>query len=290
MSEDTPLPGGACRGITRRLCKLARAPLASLAVSLAVIGAATPPSVAQEAPPPEGAQDSGGLGHPQFFVTPYLWLAGVYATTQTPLERVSTVDSSVGPFEMLGHLEGAPFMGSVEIRDGPFGLLGDALHVPVSTKVTTRNVFFQGGNVALATNTGTALVVYRVLSAPNQFADFGGGFRAWGFTANISLNPGLRPGVAVNRTAGWGDPLLAGRYHYDFGNGVGLTAYGDLGGFGLGAHTDWQVVGTVDYALNSWINLHLGYRSLNFNYSASDSNLGFDVHMRGPIFAGTFRF
>jgi hypothetical protein len=43
--------------------------------------------------------------------------------------------------------------------------------------------------LALATNIGTALVVYRVLSAPNQFADFGGGFRAWGFSSNISLNP-----------------------------------------------------------------------------------------------------
>ena len=74
------------------------------------------------------------------------------------------------------------------------------------------------------------------------------------------------------------------------GNGVGLTAYGDLGGLDLGAHTDWQVIGTVDYDLNSWINLHLGYRSLNFDYTSSNGNLGFNVHMRGPIFAGTFRF
>jgi hypothetical protein len=236
------------------------------------------------------AQEATGFGQPQFFVTPYLWLAGVYATTQTPLERLPTVNSSVGPFEMLGHLEGAPFMGSAELRDGPIGLLGDFLHVPVSTKITTRNVLFQGGNAALATDTGTALLLYRVFSAPNQFADFGGGFRAWGFSANLSLNPGLLSGVSVNRSASWGDPLLAGRYHFDFGNGFGLTAYGDLGGFGVGAHTDWQLIGTADYALNSWINLHLGYRSLNFNYSASDSNLGFDVHMRGPIFAGTFRF
>jgi hypothetical protein len=88
----------------------------------------------------------------------------------------------------------------------------------------------------------------------------------------------------------WGDPLIGGRYHFDFGNGFGLSVYGDVGGFDLGAHTDWQVIGTVDYALNSWINLHLGYRSLNFNYTSSNGNLGFDVHMRGPIFAGTFRF
>jgi hypothetical protein len=45
-----------------------------------------------------------------------------------------------------------------------------------------------------------------------------------------------------------------------------------------------------DYAPSAWLNLHLGYRSLNFNYAASDSNLGFNVHLRGPILAGTFRF
>jgi hypothetical protein len=75
--------------------------------------------------------------------------------------------------------------------------------------------------------------------------------------------------------------------------GIGLsgaTTYGDGGGFGLGAHTDWQVIGTLDYALNSWISLRAGYRSLNFNYSSDIGSVGFNVHMRGPIFAGTFRF
>jgi hypothetical protein len=246
-----------------------------------VIGAATPPA---------GAQDSGDLGHPQVFITPYLWLGGVYATTQTPLARAPAVNSSVGPFEMLGDLDGAPFMGSAEIRVGPIGLLGDVLHIPVETNITTRNVFFQGGKAAVTQNTGTALALYRLVDAPNQFADHGIGFRSWGFGVNVQLNPGILPGANVNRRAGWGDPLIAGRYHYDFGNGFGATTYADIGGFGLGAHTDWQVMGTVDYALNSWINLHVGYRSLNFNYSSDDGNLGFNVHIRGPLFAGTFRF
>ena len=51
-----------------------------------------------------------------------------------------------------------------------------------------------------------------------------------------------------------------------------------------------SVIGTAEYAPNSWLNLRLGYRSLNFNYQASNSNLGFNVHMKGPIFAATFRF
>ena len=162
--------------------------------------------------------------------------------------RAPEVNSSVGPFEMLGDLDGVPLMGSAEIRVGPIGLLGDVSHVPVETNITTRNVFFRGGQAALRTNTGTALVLYRLVDAPNQFADLGVGFRSWGFGINVSA------------------------------------------GSASGAHTDWQAMGTVDYALNSWITLRAGYRSLNFNYSASDSNLSFNVHMRGPIFAGTFRF
>ena len=72
--------------------------------------------------------------------------------------------------------------------------------------------------------------------------------------------------------------MLAGRYRRELGNGFGLTAYGDVGGFGLGAHTDWQLIGTVDYAPALWLNLRLGYRSLNFDYTASGGfDLGFNV-------------
>jgi hypothetical protein len=236
------------------------------------------------------AEEATGIWQPQVLVTPYLWLSGIYGTIQTPIEQASTVNVNVGPFQVLGDLVGAPFMGSAEIRFGPIGLLGDMLHVPLSAPVSTRNVFYNGGHVGLTANPGTAVALYRFVDSPNQFADFGGGFRAWGFYATVELNPGLRPGAATKQQAGWGDPLLAGRYHYDFGNGFGATAYGDVGGFGLGAHTDWQVMGTLDYALNSWISLRAGYRTLNFNYTTEIGSVGFNVHMRGPIFAGTFRF
>jgi hypothetical protein len=256
--------------------------LASLAVALAAIVAGLRPACAQDMPSP------GGM---QFFVTPYLWLSGINTTTKTPLAREPEVNSDVSVIDLLSHLSGAPFMGSAEIRDGPFGLLGDVLHVPVSTTIRTRDVLFQGGKAALTTNTGTALFLYRALEDPSQFADVGGGFRAWGFSMNLNLNAGALPATSVSRSAGWGDPLLAGRYHRELGNGFGLTAYGDVGGFGVGAHIDWQVVGTIDYALNPSTNLRLGYRSLNFNYQSSGGfDLGFNVHMKGPILAATFRF
>jgi hypothetical protein len=266
----------------RRPHKSVFAALASLAVGLAMMGGGSHRACAQDATLP------GGM---QIFVTPYLWLPGINANIKTPLPRASSVDASVSAIDVLSHLDGVPFMSALEIRDGPIGLLGDILHMPVSANVTTRNVFYNGGKAALTANTGTAMILYRALDVPGQFADLGVGFRAWGFKANLTLNPGNLPGNHVSRSAGWGDPLIGGRYHYDFGNGWGLTAYGDVGGFDLGAHTDWQVIGTVDYAPNPWINLRLGYRSLNFAYEPDSAfNTGFNVHMKGPIVAATFRF
>jgi hypothetical protein len=236
------------------------------------------------------AQDTPTPGEYQFFVTPYLWLASVHTTTLTPIDRVPQVDSNVSTIDLLSKLKGAPFMGSFEARYGNWGFLADVIHLPVGTNITTRNLLVQGGNAALEADTGTGIVLYRFLQDPVQFADGGLGFRAWGFSSDLTLNPGQLQGVALNRTGSWTDPLIGGRYHRDIGNGFGLTAYGDIGGFGVGAHIDWQVLGTVDYSLSPSWNLHLGYRSLNFNITGSQGRFGFDVHLRGPILAGTFRF
>jgi hypothetical protein len=111
-------------------------------------------------------------------VTPYLWLASVHATTLTPLEREPQVNSKVSTINLLSHLDGVPFMRSFEARYGSLGFLVDAIHLPVSTNITTHDVFFQGGNAALKADTGTEIALYRFLEDPMQFADAGLGFRA----------------------------------------------------------------------------------------------------------------
>ena len=283
----------------RHTCQFIVSRFASLAIAVAVIATGGVPARAQQAPPPAGPPPllPGGPAPPpsplasglQVTVTPYLWLAGVNAAISTPLARAPVVNASVGAFQLLGHLNGVPFLGSVEISDGPFSLFGDALHLPVGTSITTRNIFFSGGSAALTANTGTADLFYHWIAQPTQSLDAGVGFRAWAFTENLTLNGRIVRTVNVDQTAQWADPLIAARYHHDFGNGFGLTAYGDFGGFGVGAHVDWQVIGTIDYAWKPWATMRLGYRSLNFDYTAENS-LGFNVHMKGPILAASFRF
>src|SRR5262247_2224465 len=81
------------------------------------------------------AQDVTTPSGYQFFVTPYLWLASVHATTSTPLEHEPQVNSNVSTIDLLSHFDGAPFMGSFEARYGNLGFLTDAIHLPVSTKI-----------------------------------------------------------------------------------------------------------------------------------------------------------
>src|SRR5215831_19964140 len=167
-----------------------RRTLVGLVVIFAVIGAGARPAVAQDVTTPSGYQ---------FFVTPYLWMPSVHVTTKTPLALVPEVNSNVSFIDLLSHLDGAPFMGSFEARYGQLGFLVDAIHLPVSTNVTTHDIFFQGGTAELSANEGTGIALWRVLEDPVQFADAGLGFRAWGFSSRVELTPGLLAGAASNR-------------------------------------------------------------------------------------------
>ncbi len=140
----------------------------------------------------------------------------------------------------------------------------------------------------LTIDTASAVALYRPLSTPDQSLDVGLGFRAWGLDGQISLNQGLLPAVVVSNGISWADPLIAGRYHRELGNNFSVTAYADVGGFGVGAHLDWQMIGTIDYAMRPGVYLHAGFRSLNFN--VSDTHAGFNVNLYGPILAASFHF
>ncbi len=235
------------------------------------------------------AQDVDDQSRLQFLVTPYFWASGVNTTINTPNPNVPNLNETVDFNKIFNHLAWVPFMGAAELRYGPFGGLVDFIHVPLRVPVTTRNVLFSSGTGTLSMNIGTATFLYRAIATPNQSLDAGVGVRAWGLSTTVALNPGLLPGTSFTSGGSVADPLVALRYHYKLGNGFGFTVYGDVGGFGLAAHSDWQVLGTIDYAVNSWIDLHAGYRSLNINYTGSRS-VGFDVAMRGPILGATFRF
>jgi hypothetical protein len=242
------------------------------------------------APCPAGAQEAVDQPRLQLLVTPYFWTPHIDNRVRTPLPQEGTVTQTIDFGQLFNHLSWVPFMGSAEGRYDRYGVFVDYIHLPVRSGFSTHDVLFSGGSADLDVDVATVDFFYRPIAQPQQSLDVGVGARPWGVETNLSFNAGLLPGQSVQPGGSWADPLIAARYHRELGSGFAFTVYGDVGGFGLAAHTDWQVVGTIDYALRSTIDLHLGYRSLNVNYSLSNRPVGFNLNLNGPIIAGTFHF
>lgn len=239
---------------------------------------------AQTAAPAEVAAPAS---HWEFSVTPYLWISGIGGTAKTsrPNSSTQTVDASFGT--ILSHLDGVPAMISGQVRYDRFSLSADFMAISVKAPITTRDVLFDGGSARLTQFIGTAVGAYRVVSTPVQTLDLGIGVRAFGVTTKFQVNAGLLPGFSVTPGGSWADPLAAARYHIAFGRGWGATVYGDIGG-GPNSDFTWQALGTIDYQLNKWISLRIGYRHLQFEHDGNRLNQ--DMNMSGPILGATFVF
>src|SRR5262249_43520629 len=207
----------------------------------------------QPSPPP--APPTQGI---EVLPTPYIWLPWISMGVHPNDSRIQSRSNTIDPGQLYSHLTWVPFMGEIEFRYGPYGVIADYIHAPLKAGASTKGVLFSGATTGVTLDTGTAMFLYRALQDRVQYVDIGGGVRAWGWTGDISLNQGLLPPAVVSNGMSWADPMLAVRYHRDLGNGFGATAYGDVGGFGVGANVDWQIVALIDYTVGPHLDLHAG--------------------------------
>jgi len=253
-----------------------------LAMGIAAEGAHAQQSGPQSPSPPPTQQGF------EILATPYLWTPWVSVGVQPTRPDLPSPTATVGAGDVVKHLTWVPFMGTLEARSGSWGVFVDYLHAPLKAGINTPHVEFGAATGGLDMNEGTALFLYRAVSDPVQRLDLGVGVRAWGLDGDIAVTRALLPPVSVTHGASWADPILAIRYHRDLGDGFSASLYGDVGGFGAGAKIDWQAIASIDYAVTSQIDLHAGFRSLNFD--RNDPKAEFNVHYYGPLIAATFHF
>jgi hypothetical protein len=128
---------------------------------------------------------------------------------------------------------------------------------------------------------------YRVVEDSPITLDLLGGARLWMLDADLALTTPLGV-LEASRGKSWFDPIVGISGQLQLGGGFALKAEGDVGGFGVGADLDWQVLGVLQYQVNELISLEAGYRYLAVDY---DSNqLLFDVAIQGPIIGGSLHF
>ena len=272
----------------RNSIRMALAPLL-LGCATAAYGqdqAAQPPPDAQAEPVAqlgEAAAPNPNDGKWHLATIGYGFLAGAYGETapRDPLPPVD-VDLSFGDVLKVFKLG---FMGAAEARKDRLVLLGDLMwvHLKGSEGLTARDRNFAEVKIDAKTLAVTALGGYRVVDKGPVVVDLLAGGRLNGNKQAVDyIGTVLDLSASLSKT--WIDPIVATRIHAPLGGKMGLSLYGDIGGFGIGSDLTWQGIATVNYQISRKITLGAGWRYFKINYDDSDGFL-YNVAQSGPIIA-----
>ncbi|MCE8038612.1 hypothetical protein [Halomonas sp. MCCC 1A11062] len=217
----------------------------------------------------------------RFQLTPYVWLANLSGDIR-PLASSPSVSTSRTFGEILDDLEGALFI-SGSARYERWVLFGDITYASLSHEgVIPPGVTAEG---KVQQRSLTAAAGYQVFSDHGHFLDLLVGVRAWRMEAEVSV-PGL--GIGLRDTERWVDPILAARLRSVWSPAWSTLLHADVGGFGIGADSTWQVVATANYQFSEALYLSAGYRHLALDRDEEGARL--DIAMGGPLVGLTWRF
>ena len=242
----------------------------------------TGPSVAE----PTASEDPATIDdHKWHFTTiGYAWLAGAWGKTDV-IGPAPPVDLDL-PFNKVLKAFKFAFMGAAEARKDRFVIVGDLtfIHLDANHGIGIRDPNFLEAELDSRTAEVTLLAGYRVAENQGLRVDLLAGGRMNWFRADLQLD-GPRNSLEGTKKESWFDPVIAARASVPLGGKWSGSAYGDVGGFGIGSDITWQAVGGIDYRLNHKMTLGAGWRYFKVNYDHGD--FLYNVHQSGPTI--TFR-
>jgi hypothetical protein len=243
--------------------------------------------VATVSPPPAqvGEAVPGGNGW-VFKLAPYLWLPAVDVNVGpgvAPPDPTATASADTGIF---GLDFGLLLMG--EARRGQFGVVSDFAYVAASPNGLSPGESFLDVDLKVRAAVGTLGAFYSLPDWRGIIVDAIIGLRYWALWIDLDFSAGALDPVSVDLDKYWVDPIFGARLGADLGGEFYVTAYADVGGFGLGSNITWQVYGGVGYRFEDWISAEIGYR-----YLFIDRDIGiipFELGLHAPLVAVNFTF
>jgi hypothetical protein len=252
---------------------------AKLAAAAAVVGAAVliNPAAAQNAAPQNDAWT--------FTLSPYVWFSGLGGEVTNP-HGSETFSADFG--DIFGTMKFS-YMGLVEARRGNFSLLTDFMYLNLQQGVPVPGHGAYGGASARTQSVEvSAIGLYTVAEASAGRFEVGGGIRGWWFDTELKLDPGTLPGKTQSASTSWVDPVIGARGVLRLNDKLSLTAYGDVGGFGVGSEFTWQTFATLDYKVAENATVSAGFRYIHIDYQKGRNDIS--LQMAGPIIGASIRF
>ena len=119
--------------------------------------------------------------------------------------------------------------------------------------------------------------LYRFISGEHNL-DFLFGLRYTDQETSVSPTP-------LNISQDWTDPVIGGRWIWDFADAWAIIAIGDIGGFGVGSDFTWQAMGLLEWQPFKYVSLVGGYRALYQDYEdgSGPALFRYKATLHGPV-------
>jgi hypothetical protein len=241
----------------------------ALAAALLICGLAMP-AAAQERPATA------------FQLTPYVWASGSGGTFR-PFAGGPELEIDNSFSDILENLDAAFFLTGY-VRADRFVLVADFSYASLTRAGQIPALGGLPAEGRLRQTSFTLASGYRVVDQPSATLDLLLGARAWWIRANVDVAGAVQRSPRLDFV----DPIVAIRGNVALAPRWSAIGYADIGGFGAGSESTFQVVGTVNYQLSDRFFLSGGYRHLEVDYRSGGSRV--DMRMSGPLLGATFRF
>lgn len=223
----------------------------------------------------------------EFSVTPYFWASGLEGKIRA-FPNLPPVNVDLSFSDVFDQLDGAVMIKG-EAQRGRLGLIADVAYV--KTAATTKNITildprYTGVALKNELTTATFAAAWRAVDEERYSIDFLGGVRYSRVAPDLSLIFRDRVVQQASPDDSWFDPVIGARTTVELGPRWSLTAYGDVGGFGVSSDLTFQGYAAANFALSDRWALSAGWR----HYAIDHESDGFvyDVSQDGPLLGVTF--
>lgn len=235
-------------------------------------------------PAPAGAQQRADGW--QFSMTPYIWFSSISGNVTLPQGASASFTADFGNiFDDLKFSAMTVF----EARRDRVSLLVDLFYVNLQQGFNTPNgIAVSSGSVRSRTTEISAIGLYRIVEDPSVSLEVGGGVRSWWVNTQINANAGLLAGRSTSSTANQVNGVIATRVGVRLTDKLGLTFYGDVGGFNINSSLTWQAIGALDWQITNNLVSSVGWRHIQIDTRKNGTDL--DLAFSGPFLGLTYRF
>jgi hypothetical protein len=235
---------------------------------------------------PASAQGTAGSSDAwTFSLAPYVWFAGVGGEVTGP-QGSESFSADFG--DVFGTMKFS-YAFLAEARRGNFSLVTDIMYLNLQQGVPVPGFGeFSGGSARTRSLEVSAIGLYTVAEGSAGRIELGGGIRGWWFDTELKLDAGRLPARTQSASTSWADPVVGVRGVLRLNDSLSVTAYGDIGGFGVGSQLTWQAFATLDYQVTESISVSAGFRWIHIDYDKGRNDISLD--MAGPIIGASVRF